>query len=141
MKYIIYISTASMYFREETLEEMLVHFRKNNETYQITGMMLFSEGIFLQVLEGEDKVIDALVKKIKKDKRHHSVIQLDTKTIETRIFPNWLMGFHVASTEEFKGVKGFANPADPNSFPADQQGLHPAMALLKSFAEGMKANR
>jgi hypothetical protein len=130
-----------MYFREETLEDMLIHFRKNNEAWQITGMMLFSEGTFLQVLKGEDKDIDALVKKIKKDQRHHSVIQLETKKIETRIFPKWSMGFKVASPEEFKEVKGFANPADPNSFPAGKGELHPAMNLLKSFAAGMTAYR
>jgi hypothetical protein len=124
-----------MYFQAEKLKDMLVKFRKNNEASGITGMMLFSEGTFLQVLEGEDRQIDTLVKKIKKDSRHHSVIQLDAQAITTRIFPNWSMCFKIASAEEFKEVKGYTNPADPDFFPAGHEDLHPAIALLQRFAQ------
>lgn len=136
MKYIIYISTASIYFKPETLETMLVKFRKNNEANHITGMMLFSEGTFLQVLEGNDVDIDTLIKKIEADRRHHSIIKLGSGKIEERIFPNWSMGFKVATAEEFKDLKGYIDPSSPDFFPATQSGdVHPAIAILKTFAE------
>lgn len=127
-----------MYFQKETLKDMLVSFRKNNEANGITGMMLFSEGIFLQVLEGEDRKVNTLVRKIRKDARHHSVVQLDEKAITRRIFPNWSMGFKVASAEEFKDLKGYANPADTGFLPTNDGELHPALAILEKFAENMR---
>ncbi|MVN23070.1 BLUF domain-containing protein [Mucilaginibacter arboris] len=138
MKYIIYMSTASMYFQTGMLETMLIHFRKNNEANKITGMMLFGDGIFLQVLEGNDRDVDTLIKKIKKDNRHHSVIQLDCQTIEERIFPDWSMGFKVASAEDFTAIKGFADPASPNFLPAQKGEQHPALSILKRFAESTR---
>ncbi|MGI4727180.1 MAG: BLUF domain-containing protein [Janthinobacterium lividum] len=140
MKYIIYISTASIYFEPETLEAMLLDFRKKNKASQITGMMLFNRGKFLQVLEGNDKEMDTLVKKIKKDKRHHSIIQLGSAPIQERIFKNWSMGFKIASDDEFKSVSGYVNPIDPEHILMNtHNGFHPAVSLLKNFAETISA--
>lgn len=128
-----------MYFQPETLKEMLVNFRENNEANQITGMMLFSDGSFLQVLEGEDNKVDALVKKIKKDKRHHSLVQIAEESITARSFGKWSMSFKVVSPEEFKDLRGYINPWDPeflSELPADQQ--HPALAILKVFAQNSR---
>lgn len=137
MKYIVYLSTASMYFKKETLEKMLVNFRINNENNQITGMMLFSEGLFLQVLEGNDQDVDKLLKKIEKDKRHHSLVCLDSKPITQRIFADWSMGFSIAPADDFKAVKGFADPSAQLFHTANQE-QHPAILLLKKFAQGIK---
>lgn len=135
MKYIIYLSTASIYFKKETLETMLVNFRINNEANQITGMMLFSEGTFLQVLEGNDQDVGNLIKKIEKDKRHHSLVRLDSQQIQQRIFPDWSMGFSIASADEFNEVKGFAKLSAGIFNPANIWSQHPAIIILKRFAQ------
>ncbi len=138
MKYIIYLSSASMYFQPETLKEMLTGFRINNEANHITGMMLFSDGNFLQVLEGEEKDIDVLIKKIKKDPRHHSLVQIADSVTQERIFSDWTMSFKVNSVEEFRDLKGYVNPWDPNFFDRLERDGHPALAILKVFAENSR---
>ncbi|MGI4751236.1 MAG: BLUF domain-containing protein [Janthinobacterium lividum] len=141
MKYIIYISTASIYFDTSSLEKMLLQYRKNNEATQVTGMMLFSEGIFLQVLEGKQEDVDKLIKKILKDKRHHSIIQLGSALIEERIFKTWSMGFQQISKEEFKQATKFINLDVPETISAPtQDNRHPAVAILQDFAKNMKMN-
>lgn len=138
MKYIIYFSSASMYFQPEMLKEMLISFRKNNEANHITGLMLFSEGNFLQVLEGEDSDVDTLVKKIKKDRRHHSIVQIAEDAITERNFVTWSMSFKVVSTDAFKDIKGYINPWDPDFFAKLPDDEHPAFSFLKTFAQNSR---
>lgn len=128
-----------MYFQPEMLKEMLISFRKNNEANGVTGMMLFSDGSFLQVLEGENNIIDTLIKKIKKDSRHHSVVQIAEGSITERNFGKWSMSFKTVSPEEFKELKGYINPWDPNflsEMPYNPQ--HPALDILKAFAQNSR---
>ncbi|RYE23739.1 MAG: BLUF domain-containing protein [Sphingobacteriaceae bacterium] len=127
-----------MYFQPETLKEMLVSFRQNNEINHITGMMLFSNGSFLQVLEGEDDKIDSLIKKIKKDNRHHSIVQLAEGSITERNFGKWSMSFKAISPEMLKNIEGYINPWDPDfveNLPSDE---HPTLAILKVFAQNSR---
>ncbi|RYY20651.1 MAG: BLUF domain-containing protein [Sphingobacteriaceae bacterium] len=138
VKYIIYLSSASMYFQAETLEEMLNGFRIKNETNQITGLMLFSEGSFLQLLEGAEHVLDALIKKIRKDKRHHSVVQIATGTIPNRIFSDWHMCFKVALPAEFKDLKGYLDPWNPEILNKLRSEEHPELGILKAFAQNSR---
>lgn len=117
---------------------MLVKFRSNNEANHITGMMLFSEGAFLQVLEGEDGKVDALIKKIKKDPRHHSLVQIAAGSITERMFGNWSMSFKVVSPEIFKELKGYINPWDTDVFAGLPTEQHPALTILKTFAQNSR---
>ncbi len=110
MKYIIYHSTASIYFRPEGLEEMMMKFRKNNVKNSITGLLLYSEGTFLQLFEGEDIQVNKLMKKIQKDKNHHSLIILVNTPSEARMFPDWSMGFESMPTQQFLEIKQLIQP-------------------------------
>lgn len=127
-----------MYFQAETLKEMLIRFRQNNEANNITGMMLFSEGSFLQVLEGEDNQMDTLIKKIKKDPRHHSLVQIAAGSLKERMFGKWSMSFKAVTPETFKDLKGYINPWDPDFFAELPDQQHPALAILKTFAQNTR---
>ncbi|WP_083839372.1 BLUF domain-containing protein [Mucilaginibacter paludis] len=52
MKYVIYISTSTSLFADAELEGILTISQKNNAINKLTGMLLYSEGCFVQVLEG-----------------------------------------------------------------------------------------
>ena len=54
MYYIVYLSSASKLFTEDELKEIVDISVKNNTRLGITGMMLYNEGNFIQVLEGEE---------------------------------------------------------------------------------------
>jgi hypothetical protein len=70
MNFIVYISAATYLMDENELKEILEVSRKNNQSSGITGLLLYHEGNFIQVLEGEKTAINALYDKITIDNRH-----------------------------------------------------------------------
>ncbi|MCD2497556.1 BLUF domain-containing protein [Microbacterium nymphoidis] len=90
---LVYASTASQPFRETALAQLLVEFRRFNTENHITGMLLFRDGRFIQVLEGAPSVIESLLERIGRDSRHHDVRILVSEPITERKFADWSMGY------------------------------------------------
>ncbi len=65
--------------------------QKNNLKNEITGILVFGEDFFLQLLEGDQTHINSLYDKIRKDPRHFDAVLLEDQKIEKRLFPNWSM--------------------------------------------------
>ena len=90
---IIYASSAVKLFTEEEILELLEKSQQNNEKSGITGMLLYHDGNFIQVIEGPNEAVVELYNTIKKDRRHHHVTLLGQDPIPERQFANWTMGF------------------------------------------------
>ncbi|MEQ1781742.1 MAG: BLUF domain-containing protein [Hyphomonadaceae bacterium] len=90
---LIYLSAAREEMAPDQLEAILTVARKNNEPAGVTGLLLFHDGSFFQVLEGPKDEVVRIFSAIEKDPRHSRVIILETKTREERAFPNWSMGY------------------------------------------------
>jgi len=101
-----YVSRTEEPMSSEGLLALLSQCRTNNEKLGVTGMLLYGNGTFLQVVEGEDAVIDELVASIAKDPRHAEVEIIERKTIDKRQYAEWSMGFDEVSEENLGGVKG-----------------------------------
>jgi hypothetical protein len=91
---ILYVSTANQSFSTEALSQLLQKARKQNREARVTGMLVYSDGDFLQVLEGEHPDVIACYDRISADQRHRDIIQLQRGlAYGGRLFPNWTMGF------------------------------------------------
>ena len=90
---LIYVSSATKTVKDSDIVDILKASREANGKVDITGILLFKDGNFMQVLEGEAAVVDALHGKISKDPRHTGLITLLRKPITERSFSNWKMGF------------------------------------------------
>jgi hypothetical protein len=114
---IAYISTATEPMTTEQLVALLEQSFKNNTACGVTGMILYGNATFLQALEGEERVVDALYEKISKDPRHRSIVFLHRKTIERRQYSDWTMAFKRVSDKELQGIDGLRDfrEADFNS--------------------------
>jgi len=66
----------------------------------VTGLFLFKDGSILQILEGEQDVVESLYKRISKDPRVSNLLLMIKRHAEKREFPNWLMGFRKAIPRE-----------------------------------------
>ncbi len=64
---LVYISAAEHDFPEKELQELLAKARENNSKLDISGMLLFHEGSFIQALEGEKAAVESLYNKIGQD--------------------------------------------------------------------------
>ncbi len=92
MQYVIcFISTATKEFSDKEIENLLSQWRDKNSEKKIRGILLFSEGHFFQVLEGEKKNVLALFEKIRKDQRHTSVIQVLGKDLDQGSFDDYIV--------------------------------------------------
>lgn len=63
----------------------------NNPSLDITGMLVYNGGNFIQALEGPKESVTQLFEKISKDERHRNVLVLLSGGIDKREFPDWAM--------------------------------------------------
>jgi hypothetical protein len=132
MKNIVYVSTAVKLMHENQLFDILHSSRQHNAALNISGVLLYSEGTFIQVLEGRDSVIDALYSRIEADQRHKNITKLIDEPITEKSFAQWLMGFAVTDakkTEKLLGYLSSINELDLNSSKST------AVAAVKTFIE------
>jgi Sensors of blue-light using FAD len=89
---LMYASRAVPAVDHEELIAILKKSKNNNSKDGVTGVLCFSEGIFLQVLEGGRNQVNRLYNRITQDARHTEVILLNYDEVEERRFSGWSMG-------------------------------------------------
>ncbi|WP_324672126.1 BLUF domain-containing protein [Hymenobacter sp. GOD-10R] len=112
LHHIIYQSTAIRPMADTELQELLTQARSFNAAHEITGVLLYHNTQFVQVLEGEEEVISALYEHIRADLRHTSVIKLADSPLTNRNFGDWSMAFRPVDDRAFRTLTGFAHPED-----------------------------
>ncbi|MEK8020114.1 MAG: BLUF domain-containing protein [Candidatus Parabeggiatoa sp.] len=91
MKRLTYISTANNLTTEQ-LNDISEVSIANNQRDNITGVLLYLNEIFFQIIEGDEKRVDALYHKILADERHTDILCLKTECeVSEKMFPNWAM--------------------------------------------------
>ncbi len=88
----MYASRATTAIDQDGLRAILLKSKANNPTLGVTGVLCFSEGIFLQVLEGGRSAVNRLYNQIARDPRHSDVELLCFDEIGERRFGGWSMG-------------------------------------------------
>lgn len=131
MRYLIYLSTAVELFSDEELKQLLVKSRENNFRNELTGLLLYNDGNFIQVLEGEEAALAETFRIIEADKRHKNIIIIDEGEHENRAFGQWSMGFHQASAEEINKFDAYTDPRQLKTWASDVE--HPAYTTMKTF--------
>jgi Sensors of blue-light using FAD len=89
---LMYASRALPAVDQEELVAILRQSKTNNPKAGITGVLCYSEGIFIQVLEGGRMAINKLYNRIVADTRHTEVVLLNYDEIAERHFAGWSMG-------------------------------------------------
>jgi len=136
MYYIIYLSSATQLFDNQELQDILEVSNKNNEQQGVTGLLLYSDGNIIQVLEGEKETVQAIYKKIAQDSRHHSIITLKNGELAERNFPDWSMGFKTISSKAFSEIAGFKDLRNQSFESIAPVSNHPVLNILKTFYTG-----
>ena len=78
---LIYVSSATKEMSENELASILKSSAKNNEEREITGMLLYGQGRFIQVLEGESIEVEVLMSRINADPRHSFITIIERNVI------------------------------------------------------------
>ncbi len=64
-----------------------------NARLDVTGILTFSGGRFMQVIEGPQANLHTLMEGIRRDGRHHSVRIVSDRKIALRRYPDWRMKY------------------------------------------------
>lgn len=90
--------------RKNELKKLVDHSRTNNARLNISGILLHYDMNFLQVLEGEERVVRNLLASIGKDRRHAGMEVLFTQKAYQRVFADWSMDLIDVSPEEVEAI-------------------------------------
>lgn len=115
-----YVSTEAVKFSEEALVALLSEARNANADRDITGLLLYREGSFYQVLEGSESAVMATFQEIEGDPRHKEVRILFHGETDAREFADWKMGFLNLDGVDVDTLSGFSDfmtrDAQPQEF-------------------------
>jgi hypothetical protein len=131
MYYIIYLSAGTNWFDEKELKEILAVSNVNNSRDNITGLLLYGDGNFIQLLEGEESVVKATFQRISLDQRHKGITSVASGRLSVRNFPEWAMGFKSIGSDGLELLKGYFNPANKDILANKEK--HITINLLKAF--------
>ena len=97
---ICYFSTINAPLTEDELYQLLHSSANKNKKDDITGILIYADGNFMQVLEGQEKLIKKLYRKISRDRRHKNVIKVSEMMYTDKIFEAYGYGFTVIDDKE-----------------------------------------
>ena len=113
MRQLLYVSNTVDELGLSDLDKVLTASRRNNAMMGITGLLLFIDGGFLQILEGEERAVRELYTRIAGDPRHRNTRLMLDREVPGRAFPEWSMGFERPCMDdpETAGMFGVAREA------------------------------
>lgn len=135
--HLIYVSTAREEFDTPELDRILDTAVRRNGERNVTGMLLYAGGTFMQVLEGAAADVDETFARICRDQRHTDIIVIEREPIAARSFATWSMGFRRLGAADAGASPGYA-PFFAQGFDAAAIGAKPGLALelLVGFRRG-----
>lgn len=131
---IVYVSTATRLLTCAQLETLLIEARDLNFQNSVTGMLLYSDGNFMQCFEGSPRAVHETYERIRSSRQHRDIIELLDVRIDVRGFPDWQMGFSRATRSELLTLSN----SRWESMKTEMHGAPPTstgLALLKNFWE------
>ena len=137
MYYLIYLSSSVKPMNHDQLSTLLQQCRDNNQKNGVTGMLLYQNGTFMQMLEGDKQVILDLYDEIRKDDRHTGFHTVLAGEIAKRNFEDWSMGFFNMDKEG--DLPKYRDYIEENlalrSFEADSQDAYEFMIMFNKINE------
>ena len=108
MFHLIYSSRETQAFGVSDLKKLLVGARLRNRDVDVTGMLAYHGGVFLQALEGPETATREVFDRIRKDPRHNDMKVLQEQSVMSsgRVFGDWSMAF-ADTNGAAKILKGF----------------------------------
>jgi hypothetical protein len=119
----VYMSSSVGVLRAQEPDRIYLRAKSANSRQGITGLMLFHEGVFLQVLEGPAAGLTRLMEKIQRDRRHANPVVLESAALEARNFHRSPLAFIAARGLSAGEKQAFSElrqegAARPGAFPA-----------------------
>lgn len=116
---IMYSSQAAEPMTAAALEKILTDARAGNAVRNVTGALIYVDGVFFQILEGDKAVVHELMANIARDSRHQSVTVFHEAEVEARAFESWRMAYLSPTPEQMSAWAGLAGTTTIEGLLAD----------------------
>lgn len=127
---IIYASSAIDLFSDKDLDNLLSDAIAFNKRNSITGVLLYSDGNFMQCIEGTESSVLKTYERIISSKRHHNIIELYRGQIEHRSFASWAMGMSKPKKSDFYNLTNAISEVSNTKASSEES---PQLHLLNNF--------
>jgi hypothetical protein len=94
---LMYLSHTPHDVSDEQINNILIASRRNNMRDSITGLLIYHNQLFMQILEGDKNDVQRCYERVLNDPRHGSPSIIWEEEVADRSFPQWQMGFNWAS--------------------------------------------
>ena len=138
MFYIIYSSKAAPGIQESDLKDIISTAEKRNNENHITGILIYHDGTFIQMLEGDEDAVNETFDRIQEDARHTTVLKLFSGNEEERHFPKWKMALKVVDESTFKKINAYESLEEGSRFLNQINDGHIGLRMLRFFYEMKK---
>ncbi len=140
LTHLLYTSRATQPVTASELRTLAAQSTERNHSVAVTGLLLYSAGSFLQLLEGRAPTVDALMKRIALDPRHTDVRVLLRAEAPQRLFPRWYMGLLDLDTDGSEADRARLAEALRDGLEQREAGDR-ALAALREFRRLLPARR
>ena len=128
----VYASRPQSPLTQAAVDAILEQSRRNNPKHGITGMLCFTDDVFVQILEGGRDAVSTLFAKIVNDERHTDVTLILFDEIPVRRFGSWTMGRVGIGKSNHALLLKYYEQAVLNPFAAT---AHATLALLNEISD------
>ncbi|MEM8955937.1 MAG: BLUF domain-containing protein [Verrucomicrobiota bacterium] len=104
---VVYMSEATEPFSDPELDRLLEHARVNNRSLGISGILLYEDNMFLQMIEGPARSIIKLYGTIRKDPRHKNIVTISEGDAIERQFGQWTMAHYKIESDNAGAQDGY----------------------------------
>jgi Sensors of blue-light using FAD len=101
LRSIVYVSSANWIMTAPELEALLVEARRLNLEADVTGVLLYDDGSFMQCFEGPEEGVRLAYERIRQSRKHRGLFELVNEVVAARSFQAWEMGFKKVNASEF----------------------------------------
>jgi len=135
---IMYSSQATEPMTVTGLEAILTDARTGNEARNVTGALVYVDGVFFQIIEGDKDVVHNLMASIASDSRHQSVKIFYEAEVDVRAFESWRMAYLRATAEQMSKWAGLPGTATVEELLMDiNRGPHRVPRILVNILNAL----
>ena len=101
---LVYRSTSKNNINNDDISIILKSSRVFNSKNDITGCLLYHNHEFIQIIEGEEKIVRELYARIEKNPMHDNIILLNESNINSKAFGSWSMAYYQLGSDDIKNI-------------------------------------
>jgi len=134
---IMYSSQATTPMTIAGLEKILEDARTGNQARNVTGALVYVDGVFFQIIEGDKEVVCKLMANIASDSRHQSVKVFHEADVDARAFESWSMAYLTPTAEQMSTWLGLPGTATADEILANVE--RDAHRVPRALVHALKA--